>query len=227
MPGRVRALRPLALFGATAAVVIAAAAIFAAHPEASPAAYRVAQVSPDTPPVDVYVDGVLVETGMAYGRIGEMRSAGRSGAVLIAVRLAGTSPETLPLLSAEVYLTPGVPTVIAIANTLEHLQIGAYPIPLANVPADRARIHVIHAIPGAPRIGVRAEREIVTNELGYLEDPPFRDVMPGPRRVIGFTSVIPATLIFDQDRPLEPGAVETIILTGYPLQAIFITTRPG
>jgi hypothetical protein len=217
----------LAIFGAAAIVVIAAAATLTGLGPESPPAFRVAHVSPDAPPLDVYIDGALVEAGLIYGRVGPLRSAGRAGALNVALRLAGTSPDAAPLLTANVSLSPGTAYVIAIANNLEHLQIGSYALPTANLLPDRTRIHVIHATPNAPRIGVRAGPEVVANGLGYLEDPPYLDVPSGSTRMLGFTSEIPAVLLFDVNRPLEPGTVETILLTGFPLRAIFFTTRPG
>lgn len=221
-----RLFHPLMWFGSATAIAIVVAASIAGTGSDAPSAFHIAHLSPDAPPVDVYVDDVVAEAGLAYGQIGALHPVPHSGPIMVVVRLAGTGPDTQPLLTAEVHLAPGANHVIAIANILEHLQIGAYVIPTGGVPADRTRIQVLHAIPNAPRIGVRAGPEVVANELGYLEDPVFLDVPTGQTRLIGFTTDIPALLLFDQDRALQPGTVETVILTGFPAQVLILTSRP-
>jgi hypothetical protein len=213
---------PLMVFGSTAVVVILAAAALNLGTEA--ASFRIAQLSPDAPLLDVTVDGVAYEAGMSYGQFGEWHSNGKSGSMMVEARLAGTSPESTPLLRAEVILHPGTPTIIAMANRLEHLQIGAYPIPMGDLSAGFARVQVLNAMPNQPRIGVRAGSDVIASELGYLEDPVYADVPPGEARMLGFTMDIPATLLLDENTTLQAGSVTTVILAGPPVQVILLTT---
>ncbi len=221
---RIRAFNPILIFGSAAAVVIIAAAAINLGTEA--ASFRVANLSPDAPPLDVYVENVVYETGMSYGQIGEWHTNSRSGVMIVTVRLAGTSPESAPLLRAEVNLHPGTPYVIAVANRLDHLQIGAYPIALGNLSPGFARVQVLDAMPDQPRIGVRAGSDVIANGLGYLEDPVFADVPPGEARILGFTMDVPATLLLDETYLLQAGSVTTVMIVGPPVQTILLTTIP-
>ncbi len=222
-----RTFNPLMLFGAAAAVAVILAATAIADTVGAPATFRLAHLSPDAPALDIYVDGVLHDSGLQFGQVGPTRSNGRNGPMVVAARLAGTSPESLPLISAEVNLHPGTAYVVAVANVLTHLQVGAYAIATGDLSPGFARVQVLHAAPNAPRVGVRADREVIASGLGYLEDPVYLDVPPGEARVIGFTAETPTTLLFDHTRTLEAGTVEMVIVIGPPYDGIFLTARPG
>ncbi len=225
MFGRLRPLNPLLLFGCT---VVAAAAVVGTVVAVStaPARFYVAHLSPDAPAVDVYVGGTLADSNLTYGQAGPLRSNGRYGEMLVEVRLAGTAPASAPVLSGYVNLHPGTTYVVAVANQLARLQIGAYAVPTDGVPAGMTRVQVLHAFAGAPRISARAGADVVVKGLGYLEEPPCLDVAAGEYRMLAFTDLTPTTLLLDQTRTLNAGTVETVILTGTPVQALFLTTQP-
>lgn len=220
---RIRKFSPLLVFGSLAvtALAIVAGALPLVGAEA-PAGFYVAHLSPDAPALDIYVDGAPIAAALPYGESTAFTSLNRYGIAHVEVRLTGTSPDSQPLIAADVSLNPGTPYVIAVANSLMSLQIGAYPIPLGGIPEGLSRVQVIHAAPAAPRIGVRANEGVVSPALGYLEDPPYLDVAPGTTRVLGFTAENPTTLLLDETVELQPGAVHTVILA--PGRAVLITT---
>ncbi len=215
-------LKPLALLGAIT-LAITAMAIVNGQPATT---FRVAHLSPNAPAVDVYVDGVLYEKGMTFGQIGTTHAPGKSGEMLVEVRLAGTAPTTVPLISAMVNLRPGWRYVLQVSNYLEYLQIAAMPIHIQTIPAAMGRLEVIHAFPGAPRIDVVNQySQTVINDLGYLEDPPMVDALSGPYRLLIYEETPERHLYYDQTISLEEGANHTLIIAGPPLRTLWLTTR--
>jgi len=221
-------IRPSWLFASAALGVMVLAAGLALNAAEPPATFRLAHLSPDTPAVDLYVNGTRYDAGLTFGQVGPTRSTGGSGQMLVEARLAGTSPDTAPLIAAYVGVNPGTTYVLAVANTLARLQIAPIPIATANLLSTDARVQVYNALPEGPRILVKtSDNVIIADGLGWVEDPVSLNLVGGQYRLIGATSDIPATLLFDQVRSLEPGTVTTVIVTGQPLQTIFVTTRPG
>lgn len=216
-------------FGAAAGVVALLAGVaLAAGTDTTPATFRLAHLSPDAPAVDIYVNGVLYDSNLTFGQVGPTRSTGTNGETLIEARVAGSSPVTSPVISAQVILRPGVIYIIMVGNRVSQLQIAAFPVDTFNILQTDGRVQVINALPEGPRILVKtAENIVIADQLGWVEDPVSRDLVSGQYRLIGATSVVPASLIFDQVRTVEQGTVTTVIVTGPPVQTIFVTTRPG
>jgi hypothetical protein len=226
MIGLLRRFNPLLVFGSAAAVTVTVVAVVAGT-AAAPARFHVAHLSPDTPAVDVYVNNTLVESGLTFGQVGPVQTNGKSGSMTVAVRLTGTSSTAVPVLTADVNLNPGTTYILAIANKLARLQIGHYPIPTAGLVGAHGRLQVLHALPEGPRLDVETGQAVLlVDGLGYLEDPPYVDLPDGQYRLLGTTETDPAVLAFDETYTLEANTVYTLIVTGQPVQTIFVATQP-
>ncbi|HEC22718.1 MAG TPA: DUF4397 domain-containing protein [Chloroflexi bacterium] len=222
-----RRFNPLWVFGSVAAVAIAVFGL-ALSADSSPAYFQFVHLSPDSPALDLYIDSTLYESGLEFGQAGAVRTTGGSGYVTVAVRLAGTSPASTPILTAEINLHPGATHIVAVANELADLQIGNYQVPNAGLIAAHGRLQFLHAIPGGPRIDVKTGQGVLlVNDLGYLEDPPYTDLPSGEFRLLGTTETSPSVLLFDETYTLEENTVYTLIVTGQPIQTILITTQAG
>lgn len=219
-----RILRPVSLLAGFSA--IAAVVLVASLSASAPAQYFIAHLSPGSPDLDVYVDGVLQEASIGYGQVGALRSAGHSGAVTVAVALAGTNPDSGTILIAEVILRPGTTYLITVSNLLEYLQIGHYPIDATGLASNAARIQVLHSVSGGPRMSIETGGGLLlSEELGYLEDPVSVDVSPGAYRLSGSIKDYPGQPIFDVSQTLEAGTVYTLIISGPPLQTVVLPVR--
>jgi hypothetical protein len=173
------------------------------------------------------VDNTLVESGLTFGQVGAVQTNGKSGPMIVTVRLAGTSPDAMPVLSGEVILRPGTTYILAVANELARLQIGHYPIPTAGLVGAHGRLQVLHAMPGGPRLDVTTGQAVsIVDGLGYLEDPEYKDLPDGQYRLLGTTETDPSVLAFDETYTFEANTVYTLILTGPPVQTIFVATQP-
>jgi hypothetical protein len=221
-----RRINPVLVFGSAVAVTATVVAAVASTAVA-PSRFQVAHLSPDAPAVDVYVDNTLVESGLTFGQVGPVQTVGKSGAMTVTVRLAGTSPAAVPVLSAEVILHPGTTYVLAVANELARLQVGHYTIPTAGLVAAHGRLQVLHALPGGPRLDVTTGHAVpIVDGLGYLEDPPYKDLPDGQYRLLGTTETNPSVLAFDETHMFEANTVYTLIVTGQPVQTILVVTTP-
>jgi hypothetical protein len=195
--------------------------------EVPPAYVRLVHLSPNAGSLDFYLNGEKLASGYTYQQYGDTLMIDTSGMVTLAARLAGTSPDSAPLIEGQVNLAPWMTHILAVANNLENIQIGAYIVPTANIPEGYGRIQVLHAAPGSPRMHVKTgENIIIARDLGYLEDPVFVDLPAGEHRLLAATAESTATLVLDQPTYIvKDGVVTTIfIVNGSPPKAMFMTT---
>jgi hypothetical protein len=218
-----RILRPIALFCGSVAAVATTVVVLGTTTPSAPAYFHMAHLSPNTPAVDLYVDGVLQDTGMTFGQVGPMRTMGRSGPMSVGVVLAGTSPASGLVLSARVNLAPGTTYVVAVANWLNRLQVGTYRFNNADNPAFKGRVQVLNTIPEGPRLKVEASTgAILADWLGYLEEPSYFDLFPGKYILTGSLADNPARAIFQETYDLQSGEVYMLIVAGPPIRAIMV-----
>jgi hypothetical protein len=192
-----------------------------------PAYVRMVHLSRDAGTLDLYLDGAKLASGFTYQQFGSTHTIDDSGTVTVAARLAGTSPDSTPLIEGEVNLMAWGTYIVAVANDLANMQIGAYLVPTANIPDGYGRIQVLHAAPGSPRMHVKTgENIIIAKDLGYLEDPVYIDLPAGQHRILAATAESTATLVLDQPTyTVKDGVVTTIfIINGSPPKAMFMTT---
>ncbi len=192
-----------------------------------PAYVRLVHLSRNAGSLDLYINGQKLASGYSYQQFGSTITLDDSGYVTVAARLAGTSPDSTPLIEGQVNLMPWGTYIIAVANELENMQIGAYLVPTYNIPEGYGRIQVLHAAPGSPRMHVKTgDNIIIARDLGYLEDPVYIDLPAGQHRVLAATAESTATLVLDQPTyTVRDGVVTTIfIINGSPPKAMFMTT---
>ena len=128
---------------------------------------RVAHFSPDTPAVDIYVDGEVAIAGLAFPEITDFVSL-PAGGYEIAVAPADTSIEDAAIGPAELIFDAGSWTTIAAIGSLETGTLA--PAVLAEDLSDTdgpARVNVFHAIEGAPAVDVLADGGVLIRRLGY------------------------------------------------------------
>jgi hypothetical protein len=147
-----RALVALGLI-VLALVLITPAA--SAQPTAGPAYLRLAHLSPDTPPVDVYVLSVadpaqsFVLPGVGYGAVSEYRPV-PAGSYVISMRLEGADPGSPPVISTTLDATAGSAYTVAGTGLSAELGLSVLPDRLDMPPPGRASVRVINAAVSAP-----------------------------------------------------------------------------
>ena len=130
---------------------------------------RVMHASPDTPEVDVYMNGSKVLSGVAYFSISRYLFM-PSGAFRVHVARAG-QPASKAMIDATITLDGGKDYTLAAIDVHKHIR----PLVLVDNNAvsqdGRARVRIIHASPDGPQIAVRDKdaRNVVVTNLAFGE----------------------------------------------------------
>ena len=130
---------------------------------------RVAHFSPDTPAVDVYIDGeVSGVQGLEFPSVTDWIEV-PAGTYSIAVAPAGTSVDDAAIGPADLTFAAGSWTTIAAVGSLEAGTLAPALIAedYSEVAEGNVRVGVFHAIEGAPSVDVLAGGAPVITQLGF------------------------------------------------------------
>ncbi|GIF68131.1 hypothetical protein Ais01nite_61660 [Asanoa ishikariensis] len=182
-----RALRRLTaaagavLFGAglSAAIAVPASA------EAGVGYVRLAHLSPDTPPVDVYVDDLsgkvkgLKFDAVAYGVMSDYLSV-PPGTYAVSMRKVAADPKSPPVLTEDVKVTEGSAHTVAGTGRFAELGLSVIDDDISAPPADQAKIRVLQASVKAPSLDIKTTGgQEVGMGLQFATTSAYRDVKPG------------------------------------------------
>ena len=181
------ALRRLA--GAAGAILIGAgltAAIAApASAEAGVGYVRLAHLSPDTPPVDVYVDdlagkmkGIKLDA-VPYGVVSDYLTM-QPGTYAVSMRKVGADPKSPPVLTEEVKVTEGSAHTVAGTGRFADLGLSVIDDDISAPPADEAKVRVLQASVKAPVLDIKtAGGQEIGDGLKFATTSTYRGVKPG------------------------------------------------
>lgn len=129
---------------------------------------RVAHFSPDTPAVDVYVNGEVAISELVYPNVTEFLTL-PAGTYELAVAPAGTSIEDAAIGPAEFELPADAYLTIAAVGSLTDgtLTVTVIAEDFAELAEDTAHVTVVHAIEGAPAVDVVADGQTLVSNLAY------------------------------------------------------------
>lgn len=129
---------------------------------------RVAHLSPDTPAVDVYINGDLSDVqGLAFPSVTGWVSV-PAGTYSIAVSPAGTSLDDAAIGPADLTFEAGSWTTVAAVGSLQAGTLAPAVLEEDFSPTNgRARISLFHAIPGVGPVDVFANDALVINYLSF------------------------------------------------------------
>ncbi|MBL8199996.1 MAG: DUF4397 domain-containing protein [Chromatiales bacterium] len=177
-------------------------------------AFRVIHASPDSPPVNILVDGVPLRSGVNYkGGTGFFFVTPRDYRFGIQAIVPGGNlllvDRTVPLAAGSEF------TVLAIGKagdpgpkTVQSLIVEN---PIEEIPADNTRLQFVHAAPDTPTVDVYLTGQdddllaaVPIDQVTYGQDPAARQLVPsGPYRIRVTPVGDPATVLFDSG--LLPG----------------------
>jgi Domain of unknown function (DUF4397) len=206
---------------ATADTVSAGAASAApgATPGATPGSggyLRLAHLSPNTPPVDVYLypfghtNAIVVLKHVAYGTVSTYQTVA-SGDYTVAMRLAGARPASKPVLSTAVYVAAGRAYTVAGMGPASGLRLQVINDRL-SCPPGRAIVRVIQASLSQHQVTVQAAGQILSRNQPFATVTSYRMVSPGTRtmRATGPSEHATAQLT------LPAGSIQTLIVIDDP-----------
>ncbi len=160
----------LGLFMLTAGLVAASGAAASAAPASARAGWiRLAHLSPNTPAVDVYLysfgnpRAMIVLHHVAYGTVSPYEKVA-SGEYTVAMRAAGASPGSPPVLSTNVQIAPGGAYTVAGMGPAKGLRLQVLRDRLTT-PRGKALVRVIQASLRQHRVKVSAGHHVLATGL--------------------------------------------------------------
>jgi len=134
----------------------------------------VANFSPDSPAVDIYINGTLFGESLEFAEGAYPVAVSTKDPVLVDVRISGAAITDAPIVQGYTILGNGEYYMIPVMNIRERAQFGAYIIPvLGPLGDDQTRVQFFHAVPEGPRFDIKDGKtgQTFIEALGYVEDP--------------------------------------------------------
>jgi hypothetical protein len=186
---RFRATRFLAALAAAGFTLVAGAAgaVVAAPPAAAATVgyVRLAHLSPDTPPVDVYLSSVAGGPAkkfpaVAYGTVSTYLPLD-VGTYAVAMRNVNAAEASPPVLSTQVTVTAGGAFTVAGVGRFADLGLRVINDDLALPAAGKAKVRVVNASIRAPQLDVSVATTGATIATGaaFATTTDYREVNPG------------------------------------------------
>jgi hypothetical protein len=189
-PTATRALAPIVLSvlglgtlasGVAAASATAASAATARHSDTG--WIRLAHLSPNTPPVDVYLysfgnsHAMIVLHHVAYGTVSPYKKV-KAGEYTVAMRGAGAAPSSQPVLSTSVQITAGDAFTVAGMGPAKGLRLQVLSDRLTT-PPGKSLVRVIQASLRYQKITVMVNHRTLARQLNFAHVTNYVRTPPG------------------------------------------------
>jgi hypothetical protein len=172
---------------AAPAMSTAASAAGAGTANSSTGWIRLAHLSPNTPAVDVYLysfdnpDAQIILHHVAYGDVSPYLAV-PGGEYSVAMRAAGDSPASPPVLSASAWVASGSAYTAVAVGPRSELQVRVFRDDLST-PSGRALVRVVQASMKYPQVTVRWGGKIIASKLPFASVTFYQAVSPGAETV--------------------------------------------
>lgn len=190
---------------------------------------RALHASPDTPAVDIYVNGARALTNISFGEISSYLPL-VEGSAVVSVTLSG---QTDTVLSQSYDLLAGNDYTIAAIGTLapnDDVVVQAAPLTLTAIlddntrPASGARIRVVHLAPDVPSasntaVDVRANGTLLFDDVTYGTATNYQPA-PAGAVTVTISAGNSTTPVLTQNQTLQPGSVNTLFVIGRTLPGV-------
>jgi hypothetical protein len=188
----------------------------AASASAGPGYLRLAHLSPNTPPVDVYLysfgnpGAMVVLHHVGYGDVSGYQSVA-SGEYTVAMRLAGAASGSKPVLSTTINVNSGDAYTVAGVGPLAgiHLQVLTDRL---TTPRNKALVRVIQASMHQPSVTVTVGTKVLGRGLSFTTVTPYEVVNPGLLTV----SAAGASANGSSQLTLAPDTIYTLVVLDDP-----------
>ena len=182
-----RALAPIVMsvlgLGTLASGVAATAASAATAHHSDTGWIRLAHLSPNTPPVDVYLysfgnsHAMIVLRHVAYGTVSPYEQV-KVGEYTVAMRGAGAAPSSQPVLSSNVQITPGGAFTVAGMGPAKGLRLQVLRDRLTT-PPGKSLVRMIQASLRYQKITVTVNHRTLAKQLDFAHVTDYVSTPPG------------------------------------------------
>ncbi len=215
VPRIARAIRRITILSAASALLLGVPAAAAAH--ASSAAtgtgwIRLAHLSPNTPPVDVYLysfgdsSAQIVLHHVAYGTVSPYEAVA-AGDYSVAMRAAGASPTSQPVLSTSVTIQADHAYTVAGMGPESGLRLQVMNDALTT-PAGKALVRVIQASLKQQTVKVTVGGKTIVPKASFASVSSYQAISPGTWTVAAIGNSGSATDSFT----FAAGTVHTLVV---------------
>ena len=172
-----------ALASGVAIASVPAASAATAHHHGNDGWIRLAHLSPNTPPVDVYLysfgnsHAMIVLHHVAYGTVSPYEKV-TAGEYTVAMRGLGASPTSQPVLSASVHITAGGAYTVAGMGPAKGLRLQVIPDRLTT-PPGKSLVRVIQASLRYQKITVDANHRTLAKNINFAHVTNYVTTPPG------------------------------------------------
>ena len=211
------------------AVCLLSAGLVLVAPPAAGAAegglLRLAHLSPDTPPGDVYVDSVadpsvrLTFPGVSYGTVSDYMEL-PTGTYAISMRSLGAAPDSPPILSTTVQVEAGSARTVAGVGPFSDVGLEVLEDDLALPPSGQARVRVVSAAATAPMLDASAGGTPIADGLAFAEAGDYTTVPGDVGRLQVTVDGGPTELPLD----LAAGSVYSLVVLDRPGGGLTVRT---
>ncbi len=179
---------------------------------------RLAHLSPNTPAVDVYLysfgnsHAMIVLKHVSYGTVSPYQSV-RSGDYTVAMRSAGASARSKPVLSTSVNVAAGDAYTVAGMGPLSGLRLQVMRDRLST-PRGKALVRVIQASLRQHRVTVSAGRQVLAGREAFARVSSYQTVSPGSwtLHAAGASESVSSKVT------LAAGSIHTLVVLDHPGQ---------
>jgi len=198
------------LLAAAAPAAVAAAGTAAKSSQAG--WIRLTHLSPNTPPVDVYLysfggqKAMIVLRHVAYGTVSPYEKLA-SGEYTVAMRGAGAGANSPPVLSANVRVAPGAAYTVAGLGPAKGLRLAVLRDQLTT-PRGKSLVRVIQASLHDHTVTVTAGRQVLARQLAFGDVTGYGPARPGDWMV----HVSGAAGMASQSVRLSAGTIHTLVV---------------
>jgi uncharacterized protein DUF4397 len=174
---------------------------------------RVAHFSPDTPGVDVYLDGKRAVGNMGFRTVTDYLSV-PEGEHQLALRPSGASPTSPAVLTGAATLDGGKAYTVAGLGPRAELHVGVFVDEEQAPPAGKANIRVVQAVVGTTAVDVTlGGGEPAFNDTKFGDATDYRAVAPG-NYDISLTDTSGTSLLRSTPLEFSPGLTYTLAAIG-------------
>jgi hypothetical protein len=172
---------------------------------------RFGHFAPAQAPVDLYVDGNQVATGVAFKTVSGYLNL-PAGTHTFAVKPAGDTGSAY-LLSAEAGVSANQAETIAAVTTRDGLAVTVYDDELATPPAGQALVRFIHSAPDVPAIDVAIEGgATIASNVAYASATPYQVIDAGTYNVDVLESGTTNVVVKVAGWSIQPGVQSSVIV---------------
>jgi hypothetical protein len=172
-----------AMASGVAIAPVPAASAATAHHHGNDGWIRLAHLSPNTPPVDVYLysfgnsHAMVVLHHVAYGTVSPYEQVA-AGEYTVAMRTVGASPTSQPVLSTSVPIKAGNAYTVAGMGPAKGLRLQVIPDRL-NTPPGKSLVRVIQASLHYQKITVDANHRTLAKNINFAHVTSYVSTSPG------------------------------------------------